>query len=123
MLCNITTNINNTTSRPIIFSPTNLNSLTGKFNQLGYIGVRPRSNSYLTIYHLQPNFFFLFKSNSEHCPGPEFRLIPKLISWAGSKPNMQNFLKYVLTITTGYSIIMEYCPGNRRKSKTEKGKI
>ena len=23
----------------------------------------------------------------------------------------------------GYSIIMEYCPGNRRKSKTEKGKI
>ena len=100
-------------------------SLTGKFNQPGYIGVRPRSNSYLTIYHLQPNFFF-FKLNSEHCPGSKFRLIPKLISWTGSKPNMQNFFfffRYVLTITIGYSIIMEYCPGNRRKSKTEKGKI
>ena len=33
---------------------TNLYSLTGKFNQPGYVGVRPRSNSYLTIYHLQP---------------------------------------------------------------------
>ena len=79
----------------------------------------------LSITYNQIFFFFnfFFKSNSEHCPGPEFRLIPKLISWAGSKPNMQNFLKYVLTITTGYSIIMEYCPGNRRKSKTEKGKI
>ena len=52
----------------------------------------------------------------------EFRLIPKLIGWAGSKPNMQNFSKYVLTVTVGYSIIMEYCPSDRRKSKTEKGK-
>ena len=33
---------------------------------------------------------------------------------------MQNFSKYVLTITVGYSIIMEYCPGDRRKSKREK---
>ena len=32
-------------------------------------------------------------------------------------------LKYVLTITVGYLIIMEYCPGNRKKSKTEKGNI
>ena len=45
------------------------------------------------------------------------------ISWAGSKRNMQNFSKYVLTITVGYSIIMEYCPGDRRKLKTEKGKF
>ena len=39
------------------------------------------------------------------------------------KTKYPNFLKYVLTITVGYSIIMEYCPGNRRKSKTEKGNI
>ena len=38
-----------TTSRSIIFHYPHLYSLIGKFNQPGYVGVRPRSNSYLTI--------------------------------------------------------------------------
>ena len=38
--------------------------LTGKFNQQGYVGVRHGSNSYLTIYDLQPIFFFLIKQRA-----------------------------------------------------------
>ena len=41
----------------LLFTYKSIYSLTGKFNQPGYFGVRPRSNSYLTIYHLQPIFF------------------------------------------------------------------
>ena len=55
MLCNIIPPV----GLLLTYSPTNLYSLTGKFNQPGYVGVRPRSNSYLTIYH---NQFYLFIS-------------------------------------------------------------
>ena len=40
----------------LLYFTSKSNSLTRKFNQLGYVGVCPRSNLYLTIYHLQPIF-------------------------------------------------------------------
>ena len=70
----------NTIGRRIIFHRPNLYSLTGKFEQPGYVGLRP----------IGPILFLL----TLYEPKPiEFRLIPKFISRAGSKPNTKILLR------------------------------
>ena len=43
------------------------------------------------------------KNYGKQCPGLEFRLIPKLISWAGLKPKTKNFLNSSRLISTNNS--------------------
>ena len=53
----------------------------------------------------------LIKSNInlKHCPGIEFRLIPKLISWTGLKSDISDFVKlcsdYISAIWSQWSIV------------------
>ena len=60
--------------------------------------------------------------NSKHCPGLEFRLIPKLISWAGLKSNNSELVKLCSELHIGCLATMSIVPVTQEKIiQTEKG--
>ena len=83
------------------------------------LGVRPRSFLYLAML-LSSTANFLIKYQA--LPRTRVSLNYKAHQLGWLKTKYSEFVKYVLIITVGYSITMEYCTGNRKKIKSGKRK-